>query len=543
MTEQEQPLILTGRALAPGLGQGKTYIYNDVMTRVDEFHNIETQEVNRELKRFDQAIEAITGHLEALAEKVKEEIDAQLSDVFQAHIAMVRDAALRAEIEKELRQELVSAGAAVRTVFRRWERRFRSMEADTAQQKADDVRDLARRLISSMAGLGGHALENMAEGSVLVAPRLLPSDTIILARRRASGALLESGGAGSHAALFAHEIGLPCIAGLPGIVEQVAPEQWVLVDADAGEAVVRPNKEQRQAFVEKREQRDLAFNRARDRARLPAKTRDGRRIAVMANVGRVEDTREALNNGADGIGLYRIERIYLGRQEPPSKEELYEEIRQTLLPAQGLPVYVRLLDVGADKSLPFLESRRESNPALGRRGIRFLRDVPDLLQTQLQVLLQLADDFDLHILTPMVTLPGDLVFVEEQMRMAREHISGVKTRPQMGAMIETPAAALSVAALVAHAQFMSFGTNDLTQYTFATDRENAAVEPYFDDAHDAVFRLIDIARRDAPDRPFSVCGELASRPRHTERLLRYGIQTLSVAPPSIPAVKEAVRQA
>ena len=194
-----------------------------------------------------------------------------------------------------------------------------------------------------------------------------------------------------------------------------------------------------------------------------------------------------MKNGAEGIGLYRIERAYLGRQEPPDVAALLEEIQITLEPARGLPVYVRLLDIGADKPLPYVASSREVNPSLGRRGIRFLLDYPDLLKTQLDALLHLPSDFDLHILVPMVTLPSDMQRVRELLEDAAARVNKPRP-PKLGAVIETPAAALAAAEIAQYAEFLCLGTNDLTQYTYAVDRQNATVDIYFNDTQEAIFQ-------------------------------------------------------
>jgi len=517
------------------------FLYRDVLTRLDEFYDIDDTQIENEVQRFERAVSRVSDDLESLSGRVRKEIDNHLSEVFLAHISIVQDASLKTEVHKEIRDEYVSAGTAVRNVFHRWERRFRSMEANIAVQKGDDIRDLARRLVSSLAGVRGHALEDIPIGSVLVANRLLPSDTVFLARRSASAAILEVGGQGSHAALFAHEIGLPCVSGISKVVEIIPPGEHVLVDADSAEVIVNPDQAQEAGFRAKRKQHEQASQKARYQAHESAVTADGQVIAVLANVGSIEDTQEAVRNGADGIGLYRIERIYLGRQEPPDSASLLGEIQKTLEPVRGQPVYIRLLDIGADKPLPFMESSREANPSLGRRGIRFLLDYPDLLQTQFDALLRLSADFDLHIVVPMVTLPSDMQRVKGLLAesMARAKISRA---PKLGAMIETPAAALAAPDIAQYAEFLSFGTNDLTQYTFAADRENAAVDTYFDDTQDVIFRLLKTVHDDVPQVPLSICGELAARPGCTSKILACGINSFSVAPPAIPTIKEAIRQ-
>jgi phosphoenolpyruvate-protein kinase (PTS system EI component) len=216
-------------------------------------------------------------------------------------------------------------------------------------------------------------------------------------------------------------------------------------------------------------------------------------------------------------------------------------MRGSLEPAKGKPIFVRLLDVAVDKSLPFIHFLTEANPTLGRRGIRLLRKFPDLLETQLRAILKLCGDFDVSILVPMVVLPDDMAAVKECLTRLGAEL-GVSPLPKLGAMIETPAAALSTATMKPYADFLSFGTNDLTQYTFAADRENAAVEKYFDDSAAVIFRLLQIVNDDVPSMPLSVCGELAGYSAHIPALLHCGIKTLSVAPPLIPTVKEAIRE-
>jgi phosphoenolpyruvate-protein kinase (PTS system EI component) len=247
-----------------------------------------------------------------------------------------------------------------------------------------------------------------------------------------------------------------------------------------------------------------------------------------------------MSNGAEGVGLYRMERAYIGRGVPPDADELLIEMRQTLEAAKGYTVCVRLLDIGADKPLPFMRFLAETNPSLGRRGIRLLREYSELLTTHLRAILELSKDFDIRVLVPMVTLPDDVQVVKEHLTQLGSELQ-MSSLPKLGAMIETPAAALSAREIAKHVDFLSFGTNDLTQYAFAVDRENAAVERYFTDDADVIFRMMQITHEDAPDVPLSICGELAGRPENIPKLLHCGIRTFSVAPPLVPIIKEAIR--
>ncbi|MFP4445203.1 MAG: phosphoenolpyruvate--protein phosphotransferase [Desulfosudaceae bacterium] len=542
MREEDISRKFSGKPISPGLGQGKTFIYRKNLWRFNGFQDIEVSEVEAEIRRFELALAEVLRDLRNVAEQVAEEIDEDFSAIFQAHMAMVNDDILKSEVKKKIREEQVSAGSAIIMVFGRWERRFSAMEAEIASEKADDIHDLTQRLVLALAGVGAHELEgHLPQGAVLVTNRLMPSDTIFLSGRKVSAVVLETGGKASHAALFAREMGLPCVSGIQGVTDKVPSGIPALVDADEGIVIINPDKKKKNFFREKRQQQHRRKSQVRAQSHEPAITRSGKAVSVLANVGQKEDLEEAIKNGADGIGLYRLENIYLGRQSPADYNRLFKETRETLSPAGQLPISVRLLDIGADKPFSFKKRQRETNPSLGRRGIRFLLDYPELLQTQLEVILQLSRIFDLDVLVPMVTLPSDIQRVKDLLVKTASRTKAGPI-PKLGAMIETPAAALSAPEISQHADFLSFGTNDLTQYTLAADRENAAVDGYFDDTHEAVFRLLKIAVSEAPQIPWSICGELAGREEALPQILNCGITTLSVAPPLIPGIKEAVRQ-
>ena len=395
-------------------------------------------------------------------------------------------------------------------------------------------------MVNALAGIKVHPLEEIPRDCILVTSRLLPSDTIFLYDRSVSALLLEYGSIGSHAALFTREMGLPCISGFPNLLTRMPDSALALVDADTGIVTIHPQKKQKTVFWKKVDEKEHAFHLAQERAQTHALTKDDVSISVLANVGCRNDTDNGMRNGAEGVGLYRVERIYLGCVRPPSVDELLYEMRQALEAAQDHTVCVRLLDIGGDKPLSFMRFFAETNPSLGRRGIRYLREYPELLKTHLRALLELTKEFNLSVLVPMVTVPEDVEVVKEYLTRLGSELQ-MSSLPKLGAMIETPAAALSAREIAKHVDFLSFGTNDLTQYTFAADRENAAVVQYYNDDAEVIFRLLQITHDDVPDMPLSVCGELAGQAEHIQRLLQCGVRTLSVAPPLIPKIKEAVR--
>ena len=540
MSENDLTQVIQGIPISPGLAQGIIHVQHSLLGPIDAPVDIQQNNVEEELSRLDTASSQISDDLAALATRVEKEIDSRLAAVFGAHQLMLNDSSLREEIRKEIVDNLVNASSAVKTVFLRWEKRFLLMESQIAREKGDDMRDISIRLRSALAGITVHPLDEIPDGCVLAIKRLLPSDTIFLAGRPTAAVLLEYGSTGSHAALFAREMGLPCVSGFADLLTVMPHGALALVDADAGIVTIRPQKKQKAIFQKKVDDKEREYKSARSHASAPAVTKDGATISVLANVGCSADTEKAMLNGAEGVGLYRLEQSYLGRVIPPTSDELLGEMRQTLDAAKGCTVNVRLLDIGSDKPLPFMRFMAETNPSLGRRGIRFLREYPDLLETQLRAVLELASEFDVRVLVPMVTLPDDVSVVKECLAQLCLELE-ISLPPRLGAMIETPAAALAAQAIVMHANYLSFGTNDLTQYAFAADRENAAVEHYYKDASDVIFRLLRLTHDDVPDTPLSLCGELAGRPEHIPGLLQCGIRTFSIAAPLIPIIKETIR--
>lgn len=533
--------IFQGRQISPGMAEGKIHIHRILYGLLDMDESIESREADDEVSRLDNATLKISDDLCALASRVEKEIDSRLAEVFSVHQLILEDDSLKEELRKEIVSNLVTAGSAVKTVFLRWEKRFLLMESQISKDKGDDMRDLSIRLRNALAGITIHSLEEIPPGCVLATKRLLPSDTIFLRSRDTAAVLLEFGTFGSHVALFTREMGLPCISGLRHLITTVPDGSNALVDADAATATIDPDEQQINRFRKKVERNAAAFRLALDHTFTPAQTKDGVVITVLANIGSDSDTRLAMENGAEGVGLYRTEKAYIGRLHPPNDEELYQEMLHTLAPAKGEPVCVRLLDIGADKPLPFMKFMAESNPSLGCRGIRLLRRYPELLDTQLRTVLKLAKEFDIQILVPMVTLPDDMAIVKDRLSQISSEMD-INMIPKLGAMIETPGAALSASEIAKYSDFLSFGTNDLTQYTFAADRENAEVEAYFNHAADAIFRLMNIVHDDVPEMPLSLCGELAGRSEHISKILECGIKTLSIAPPLIPGIKESVRE-
>jgi phosphoenolpyruvate-protein kinase (PTS system EI component) len=274
--------------------------------------------------------------------------------------------------------------------------------------------------------------------------------------------------------------------------------------------------------------------------RKPAVTRDGQTISVEANLAAHASVEAVIENGADGVGLFRIEELYFTRVLPISEEELFLELKRLVAPLREKPVTIRLLDVGGDKAIPSLRLPFESNPLLGKRGVRLLLNYPQLARTQLRSLLRLSQSQDVRILVPMVTFERDMQQIRELLA-AVAHEMSIQNLPPLGAMIETPAAALTVGQIATHADFLSVGTNDLTQYTLAAGRDNATVSEYYDDTHPSMIRLLGIILAEASGKPVTICGEMAGREEVVPKLLELGFRALSISPPLIPTTKQLIR--
>jgi phosphoenolpyruvate-protein phosphotransferase len=539
--QKQQEVRLSGRSIAPGLGIGRAWVVGDVLYYNGTQPTVAPEEVGPEWDRLRQAFEETFGELELSANRIESEFDSALAGIFRAHGTMLRGLVDSGEFEKELRNSSLAAETAVRRVLNRWYKKFKALENQTLRQRADDVLDLGRNIIRRLRGDVSGGLQSIPDQSVLVVDRLLPSDVVRLHKTRVSAIVVETLGQGSHAALLAREKAIPTITGIPGIYSQISGGTELLVDGHRGSVVISPEPATRDEFVERLKSWRATLVRCKDECRKPAKTLDGQLIRVEANIGIQEDVDVALDNGADGVGLLRIEQIYFARQDPPTEDELFASLRALVTPLGNRPVTIRLLDIGGDKPLPFLPMIAGSNPSLGRRGVRVLLEYSNLVRTQMAAILRLAQEHPVQVLIPMITLEQDV----ERMREIFDALAAEKkiTRPpKFGAMIETPAAALAVPSVLKHADFLCVGTNDLTQYTLAAGRDDASVNLYFQDSHESVLRLLGIVLADANGHPVTLCGELAGREAIVPRLLQMGFRTLSVAPTVVPSTKEAVRK-
>jgi phosphoenolpyruvate-protein phosphotransferase len=519
---------------------GRAWVIGDVLKSIGPPTAINREDVEVELARLGRCLDETLAELDQYARRIEAEFDAVLAGIFRAHGEILRELFASGEFERELRGSMVTADAAVRSVLQRWYKKFETLENQTFRQRAEDVLDLGRNIIRRLRGTTEGAIPVIPEGSILVVERLLPSDVVTLPKSSVAAVIVESLGYGSHAALLAREKGIPTIADIPGIVARLSRGTELLVDGFRGTLVVAPQAATRTEFQERLEKWRLTLVHCKAACREPARSVDGQLVHVEANLGIFDDVEVALDNGADGVGLLRIEQLYFARRVPPNEQELTSELERLIIPLGNRPVTIRLLDIGGDKPLPYLGIPLAPNPVLGRRGVRLLLSYSQLVKTQIGAILRLSGKHHLRILIPMVTLEDDL----RRMREIFDALLGermVAQPPAFGAMVETPAAALAIPALSKFVDFFCVGTNDLAQYTLAAARDDASVNEYYLDGHESIMRLLGIILTDAGGKPTTLCGELAGREGIVPRLLQMGFRSLSVAPNVIPTIKALIR--
>ncbi len=531
---------LTGYPLSPGVAIGLVFLYEDLLHQQQHVARIDPDAIDSETERLNEALHQVEGDLTRHAEIVANELNDDAADVFLAHLAILQDDTFQSRIEEVLREQRVNVETAVRIACRRLREQFRRSESTVVSTRAADVSDLARRLLRRLSGQEAHQLESVPPNSVIVATVLHPSDTVFLARQRVAGIAVEHAGATSHTALLTREAGLPAVGGVDGLTEWAEPGAEVMVNGFDGTVVFRPSPKLRAAGRRKQQDHLDRLRQARSNCREPAIRPDGTIIPVLANVSRAEDALLAVENGADGIGLFRTEHLLLRRRTLPAVDELAAELDDLLKPFRGRSVTVRLLDSGGDKKMSYLDYPEEENPMLGLRGVRLLRRHPDLLRTQLRAVLQLVDDYDLRLLVPLVTVVEDMEFVRRELQQVTAEC-GLPAEPPVGAMIEVPAAAVGVAALAPHCDFLSVGTNDLVQYTMAAGRENEEVLDYYREDHPVIWRLLASICEHAGELDVEVCGDMAANTELVEGLLDAGVAALSVPPLRIPLIKQEIR--
>jgi phosphotransferase system enzyme I (PtsI) len=492
-----------------------------------------------ERARLAAAVETSREQLRELAERIAAAAGESEARIFQVHSLLLDDPLLTGAAREAIDRGGLSAEQAVARVSAELVAQFQALKDATLRDRAADVEDLGRRLLANLAGEGPRS----ASG-IVVARMLTPSEVSLLAAQGAQGVVTEEGGAAGHMAILARALGLPAVVAVQGALAAVCEGDLLVVDGASGEVIVRPDSDTAEACRRRTARQRFAQARLSELRALPAVTPDGFRMEMAANIAQPAEVDAALEAGAEAVGVFRTEYLFVNRAEPPSEDEQYEAYREVLARMAPRRVIIRTIDLGGDKPAAGWDLPPEPNPALGLRGIRFALARAPLFRTQLRALVRAAGAGHLAVMLPMIAGLEEVRRARRLLEAVREEL-GTAAPVSLGVMVETPAAALLAAELAAEADFLSIGTNDLTQYVLAADRTNPAVADLYDPFHPAVLRLMrmvsDAARRHG--KWAGVCGEMGGDPLAAPLLVGLGMAELSMIPAAIPAVKHVIRRA
>lgn len=536
--------VLQGKGVSCGIAVGRAHFINREEASVTRRSIASPDD---EWKRYLSARESAIRELGALYEQALRDIGESGAAIFEIHGMMLEDEDYNHAIERTICIENVNAEYAVMTAAEHFSAVFSGMNDPYMQARAADVRDISRRVCRILAGKSEISTPNGGDAVILCALDLAPSETIQLDRTHIAAFVTAEGSINSHTAILARSLGIPAIVGVGRALMEIEHGASIAVDSFSGELFVEPSPEKIEALLARRDEHLRTRALLETYRGLDNVTKDGTRIHLFANIQSIAEVGAARICDAGGIGLFRSEFLYLDRDAPPDEEEQLRAYRTVLQSMGEKKVIIRTLDVGADKQVPYFDLGREENPALGLRGARLCLSRPELLRTQLRALFRASVFGNLGIMFPMIVSVAEVNELLTLCTRIREELAReghpTSAHVELGIMIETPAAALIAHRLAPLVDFFSVGTNDLSQYTLAIDRQNPTVLRFFDEHHEAVLRLIAMAAEaaHAHGKWVGICGELGGDKRMTETFLRMGIDELSVAPSRILELREHIR--
>lgn len=534
-----------GKGVSEGLAMAQIHLFTP---KLPEISRQPAADAEAEVAKLEKTLAAAEEELRGLYETAKEKMGEQEAEIFDAHLTILGDEySVREPIIQRIREQKQNAAAAITDQFDELAQMFRSLGDELMAERAADAEDLKQQLLRICLGCGRQDLSVLPGDVIVLAEELTPSDTVRMDTAHVKGIATRLGGATAHSAIIARTLGIPAAAGIEGWQTEALNGHMAILDGADGTLTVDPTDEETACYQSRKAQADCEAQALEAFRTCPSQTKDGAALEICANIGTPQEAQQAMKYGADGVGLFRSEFLFMDRDALPTEDEQFEAYRTAAQTMAGKPLIIRTLDVGGDKKLPTLELPHEDNPFLGFRAIRMTLSHPEIFRPQLRAILRAAAYGDVRVMFPMI---GSMDQLREAKALLREQeqtlqAEGVPTGPvKVGMMVEIPAAAVLAEEFAKEVDFFSIGTNDLTQYTLAVERGNAAVAHLYAPEHPAVLRLIAMTAQAAAERhiPCGMCGEAAGDPKLAPAFVGMGVNELSMSPRRVPAVRKLLSE-
>ena len=534
-----------GKGVSEGLAMAQIHLFTP---KLPEISRQPAADAEAEVAKLEKTLAAAEEELRGLYETAKETMGEQEAEIFDAHLTILGDEySVREPIIQRIREQKQNAAAAIEDQFDELAQMFRSLGDELMAERAADAEDLKQQLLRICLGCGRQDLSVLPGDVIVLAEELTPSDTVRMDTAHVKGIATRLGGATAHSAIIARTLGIPAAAGIDGWQTEALNGHMAILDGADGTLTVDPTDEETACYQSRKAQADCEAQALEAFRTCPSQTKDGAALEICANIGTPQEAQQAMKYGADGVGLFRSEFLFMDRDALPTEDEQFEAYRTAAQTMAGKPLIIRTLDVGGDKKLPTLELPHEDNPFLGFRAIRMTLSHPEIFRPQLRAILRAAAYGDMRVMFPMI---GSMDQLREAKALLREQeqtlqAEGVPTGPvKVGMMVEIPAAAVLAEEFAKEVDFFSIGTNDLTQYTLAVERGNAAVAHLYAPEHPAVLRLIAMTAQAAAERhiPCGMCGEAAGDPKLAPAFVGMGVNELSMSPRRVPAVRKLLSE-